>query len=79
MSINPFFKVFVTNGYHDLATPYFASEYTFNQLGLDPALRDNISKGYYEAGHMMYIHMSSLQKMKHDLSSFINSALPARA
>ena len=79
MSINPFLKVFVANGYYDLATPYFAAEYTFNQLGLDPALQDNISMGYCEAGHMMYIHMPSLQKVKYDLSSFIHSAQPARA
>ncbi len=29
---------------------------------------------YYEAGHMMYIHMPSLRKMKKDLSKFIKSA-----
>nr|MBA3533060.1 peptidase S10 [Ardenticatenales bacterium] len=55
MSINPYLKVFVGNGYYDLATPYFATEYTFNHLGLDPALQQNISMRYYEAGHMMYI------------------------
>jgi carboxypeptidase C (cathepsin A) len=78
MSTNPFMKVFVANGYYDLATPYFATEYTFNHLGLDPSLQDNISMGYYEAGHMMYIHLPSLQKMKADLSEFIRSALPER-
>jgi len=78
MSTNPFMKVFVANGYYDLATPYFATEYTFNHLGLDPSLKVNISMGYYEAGHMMYIHLPSLQKMKADLSEFIRSALPER-
>jgi carboxypeptidase C (cathepsin A) len=29
---------------------------------------------YYEAGHMMYIHMPSLKKMKADLVKFIRSA-----
>jgi carboxypeptidase C (cathepsin A) len=77
MAINPHLKVFVANGYYDLATPYFATEYTFNHLGLDPSLQPNISMGYYEAGHMMYIHDPSRAKLKQDLAGFIQSALPA--
>ena len=76
MTANPYLKVFVGNGYYDLATPYFATEYTFNHLSLDPSLRPNISMGYYEAGHMMYIHEPSLAKLKQDLAAFIGSAVP---
>jgi carboxypeptidase C (cathepsin A) len=75
MAINPHLKVFVANGYYDLATPYFATEYTFNHLSLDPSLQPNISLGYYEAGHMMYIHLPSLAKLKQDLAAFIGSAV----
>jgi carboxypeptidase C (cathepsin A) len=75
MSTNPYLKVFVANGYYDLATPYFASEYTFNHLGLDSSLRANITMGYYEAGHMMYIHTPALELLKLDLASFITQAL----
>ena len=74
MAINPYLKVYVANGYYDLATPYFATEYTFNHLGIDPSQQSNISMGYYEAGHMMYIHMPSLAKMKDDLAKFIQEA-----
>jgi carboxypeptidase C (cathepsin A) len=74
MSMNRFLKVFIANGYFDLATPFFATEYTFNHLGLDSTLRDNISMTYYEAGHMMYLHDPSLAKMKEDLGTFIQSA-----
>jgi len=77
MAINPYLKVFVANGFYDLATPYFATEYTFNHLSLDPSLQVNISMSYYEAGHMMYIHLPSLAKLKQDLAAFIHSALPA--
>ena len=77
MTINPYLKVHVGNGYFDLATPYFATEYTFNHLGLDPDLRGNITLAYYEAGHMMYVHLPSLAKQKADLEAFIRSALPA--
>jgi len=75
MTYNPHLKVFVANGYYDLGTPYFATEYTFNHLGLNKSLQKNVSMGYYEAGHMMYIHMPSLKKMKKDLSKFIKSAM----
>src|SRR5574341_433807 len=75
MTINPYLKVYVANGYYDLATPYFATEYTFNRLGLDASLQQNFSMGYYEAGHMMYIHMPSLAKLKQDLASFLRGAV----
>jgi carboxypeptidase C (cathepsin A) len=74
MSVNPYLKVFVANGYYDLATPYAATEYTFNHLGIDPSLQDNLSMAYYEAGHMMYIHLPSLAQLKEDLASFISAA-----
>ncbi len=75
MTYNPHLKVFVANGYYDLGTPYFATEYTFNHLGLHKGLHHNISMEYYEAGHMMYIHLPSLKKMKADLAKFIRSAI----
>jgi carboxypeptidase C (cathepsin A) len=74
MTINPFLKVFVANGYYDLGTPYFATEYTFDHLGLDESLRGNISMEYYDAGHMMYIHIPSLRAMKKHLTAFIKGA-----
>ncbi len=76
MSINRYLKVFVGNGYYDLATPYFATLYTFDHMALDESLQGNISMGFYEAGHMMYIHLPSLEKLKGDLVQFVDSALP---
>ncbi len=74
ISKNNNLKVFVANGYYDLATPFFATDYTFNHMGLDPSLRDNISMGFYEAGHMMYLHQPSLKKLKEDLTKFIENS-----
>ena len=76
MTANPHLKVLVASGYYDLATPYFATEYTLNHLGLDASLRANLSVTYYEAGHMMYIHQPSLAKLKADLAAFIRAAAP---
>jgi len=74
MHFNKYLKVFVANGYYDLGTPYFATEYTFDHLGLDASLRKNISMAYYDAGHMMYVHMPSLKKLKKDMTKFIKDA-----
>ena len=76
MTQNRYMKVYVGNGYYDLGTPYFATEYTFNHIGLDPSLRGNVSMYYYDAGHMMYMHLPSLAKQKADLAAFIDSAMP---
>lgn len=77
MTINPMLKVYIASGYYDMATPYFATDYTVSHLGLDASLRSNISTSYFEAGHMMYIHIPSLARQKQDLAAFIASAVPA--
>ena len=71
MSTNPHLRVYVANGYFDLATPYLATRYTFKHLGLDKTLLGNLRMGYFEAGHMMYIHVPSLIKLKGELVEFI--------
>jgi len=76
MTQNAALKVFVGASYYDLATPFFSAEYTLSHMGLDPKLRDHVSMGYYEAGHMMYTQLKSLQKVRQDLSKFMASCLP---
>ncbi|HMS39269.1 MAG TPA: hypothetical protein PKE69_03525, partial [Pyrinomonadaceae bacterium] len=71
MAKNPYMKVFVAQGFYDMATPYFAAEYTVSAMNLDPELRKNVSFAYYEAGHMMYIEKTSLLKLKSDLVNFM--------
>jgi carboxypeptidase C (cathepsin A) len=73
-TLNPHLRVFVANGYYDLATPYFATEYTINRLQLDETLRDHVTMKYYEAGHMMYIHLPSLAQLKAHLAEFVRMA-----
>jgi carboxypeptidase C (cathepsin A) len=75
MCVNPNLKVHVANGYYDLATPYFATQYTFNRLGLEKELQGHISMSYYEAGHMMYVHAESIKRLKEDLVRFMQGAI----
>jgi carboxypeptidase C (cathepsin A) len=73
---NPFLRVHVSSGYYDLATPLLAARYTFNHLGVDPALSSNLTLDTYTAGHMMYLNLPDLKKSKADLARFIRAACP---
>src|SRR5262245_5333865 len=72
---NPDMKLFIASGHYDLATPYFATAYTLDHLGLEPAELARVTTREYEAGHMMYIDEAELAKLKKDVSTFIRGAL----
>lgn len=74
MTSNPFLKVHVSNGFYDMATPYYASRYTFSHLGIHPELMKNITESDYTAGHMMYLNLPDLKKQKEDLAKFIRES-----
>ncbi len=74
ISTHPHLKIHVANGFFDLATPYLATAYTFEHMGLTRELHENISMSYYEAGHMMYVHRPSLKVLRENLAKFIQSA-----
>jgi carboxypeptidase C (cathepsin A) len=75
MTKNKFLKVYVANGWYDLATPFFAAEYTMNHLPLESSLRNNISMKYYRSGHMMYIEKESLKQFTKDVEQFYGNTL----
>lgn len=70
MQMNPSLRVWVLNGYYDLATPFYGTEYTFSHMGLPGSLQKNIGMTYYPAGHMMYLLKPSLIQMKTDAKKF---------
>jgi carboxypeptidase C (cathepsin A) len=74
ISQNPNLKVLVAAGYYDCATPFYAAEYTFSHLGLDPTLAKNIRIEHYDSGHMVYIHKPSLDKLTRDVVAFYKTA-----
>ncbi len=71
---NPHLKVEIENGYYDLATPFFATEFTVDHLGLPEKLQKNITLQYYGAGHMMYVREDDLAKLKANVANFIDAA-----
>jgi len=74
---NPYLKILVMEGYYDLATPYSAANYTIDHLNLPQEYRKNISLATYESGHMVYLPIEGLQKMKTDQANFIAQSQPA--
>ena len=74
MAQNPYLKIFVAMGYYDMATPYFAVQYTMHHISIDPLLLKNFSTGYYEAGHMMYIDEKQLGRLRADVRKFIDES-----
>lgn len=76
MSQNPLMKLFVACGYYDLATPPVTATYSVEHMRLPPELQKNVTYGYYEAGHMMYIYEPAMIKLRKDMEAFYKSALP---
>ncbi|HLV94360.1 MAG TPA: hypothetical protein VKS44_04145 [Candidatus Acidoferrales bacterium] len=75
MVSNPYLRVEVENGYFDLATPFFATEYTMDHLGLPANLQKNVHLDYYDAGHMMYLHDADRVNLHNNIARFIESGV----
>jgi carboxypeptidase C (cathepsin A) len=75
MSQNQFMHVLQMNGYYDLATPFFATEYTFDHLGLAPKLRSNVAMAYCDAGHMLYLKQNCLDLLHQKMSAMYQGAI----
>ena len=74
----PGMRVFIASGYYDLATPFTATDHTLAQMMLADEYKPLIDVEYYESGHMMYVHQPSLEKLKRDLDTWYESAIPNR-
>ena len=73
---NPHLKVLFANGIYDLATPFFAAEYTAHHLNVDAQRQANVRLTYYDAGHMMYINADARKQLRDDLVDFYQDAVP---
>lgn len=72
---NPYLKVLSLNGWYDMATPFFGTEYDLGHMMLEPAEQRNLSFRYYPAGHMTYLNPDALRQLKIDLDRWYDEAV----
>lgn len=72
MARNPHLKILVASGYYDLITPFFDAEFTLARHGIDFS---RVDMTYYRAGHMMYVHEPTFEKLTRDMRQFIENIL----
>ena len=71
---NPYLHLFVASGHYDLATPYYATDYTLRHLPLRPETRAQIRVEEYPVGHMVYLEHETLVRLRDDVTAFIRAA-----
>jgi carboxypeptidase C (cathepsin A) len=73
---NPHLQLLSLNGWYDMATPFFQTEYDLGHMFLDPSLRGHVHFAYYPSGHMVYLNPEALKLMKVDVAKFYDLAAP---
>jgi hypothetical protein len=73
MTRNPKLKVFSANGYHDLVTPFYATEQDIARFGNNA----NFVVRFYSGGHMTYLDDAARVQQKADMAQFYQAALAA--
>ena len=71
MSQNQYMRVLVLSGSRDLVCPGDAIRYSINHMSISQEARSRVSFSKFEAGHMMYLNLEDLKKLKKDLSLFL--------
>ncbi len=74
MSLNPHLQVFITHGFYDLITPYYASDRLRNLMRLDPTLAGNLTVRHFPGGHMFYAWEASRIAFRDSIAAFYQRA-----
>jgi carboxypeptidase C (cathepsin A) len=75
MTLNPYMQVYITHGWFDLITPYFASNHLADLMKLQPEIRANLTLKHYPGGHMFYSWDSSRQAWLTEMMAFYSKAI----
>lgn len=76
MKDNPAMRVFVGGGVFDLVVPVMAGRYLTSQTSIAP---QRYTYAIYEAGHSVFNHEESREKLARDVREFITATLNANA
>jgi carboxypeptidase C (cathepsin A) len=71
---DPKMRLFVAEGYFDLATIYYGFEWSLSHLRLAPEVRSrDITVRRYRSGHMIYTDQKALEELRHDLRGWLQA------
>ena len=73
---NPHLQLLSLNGWYDMATPFFETEYDLGHMFLDPSLRGHVRIAYFPSGHMVYLSPDALRLMKTEVARFYDEVAP---
>jgi len=71
MNQNPYMRVLVMGGRRDLVCPMDTMRYSLAHMPLDPAYQTNITYADFDSGHMMYLNLPDLKKIRQTLETFV--------
>jgi carboxypeptidase C (cathepsin A) len=72
---NPSLHVLSANGYYDLATGFYGTEYLLQHMGLTPREQQRLHYAFFPSGHEVYLNSDALVQFKADLVRFYAAAL----
>jgi len=70
LAINEGLRVLFTCGLYDVATPYYASRYVVNAMGLTEQMARRVAIRNYPGGHMMYTDQAIHERLTADVQAF---------
>lgn len=74
MTLNPYMQVYITHGFFDLVTPYFASNHLAALMKLNSEIRPNLTLKHFRGGHMFYAWDESRQQWFTKMKAFYRDA-----
>ncbi len=74
MTNDPGLELMDNNGYFDMATPFYATEYTLRHTRLPADAWKRITTDYYLCGHMLYLNPKALPVLNRNINQFIAQA-----
>jgi carboxypeptidase C (cathepsin A) len=75
MAMNPHMKAFITHGWYDLMTPYYASNRLRNLMRLDPSVAGRLTVRHFGGGHMFYTWRDSRKAFTAAIGKFMADAM----
>ena len=75
LAMNPHMKTFISHGWYDLMTPYYASDRFRNLMRLDPSVAERVTVRHFGGGHMFYTWQESRRAFTAAIAEFMADAM----